>query len=183
MLFFFFSLAQRLPGQQPLLLPNKVVLWHDSLMGNTSIYPLCFVLRDAQKLFFSLIEHLNLRCKTKQICKKEGFQLRVWSDTKHISFPSNPVHLHLELKLKGAPFLRDPLEIFFGFSWSALSRLNIVSWSLSNSDSETIRLELCSVLLCFMPYLGLSAILSWSSKLSKIVYFVFFLILVLFRLL
>lgn len=33
-----------------------------------------------------------------------------------------------------------------------------------------------------LPYLGLSSILSWSSMLSRIVYFVFFLILVLFRL-
>lgn len=84
------------------------------------------------------------------------------------------------------------------------SRLKMVSWSLSSSDSDIMRLELCSVLLCLMSemgtdrvdhgrvtkhrkclkcvewkirhllYLGLSSIFSCSSMLSSIVYLVFF---------
>ena len=51
-------------------------------------------------------------------------------------------------KLNASPFLAEPLDRFLGRS--DLSWLKMVSCSLSNSDSDIIRLELCSVLLCLM---------------------------------
>ena len=64
-------------------------------------------------------------------------------------------------------------------------KLRHLSAASSRDDSQMLRLNTGKALgncLRGLPYLGLSSILSWSSMLSRMVYLVFFLILVLFRL-
>lgn len=73
------------------------------------------------------------------------FVRKLWVKEEHLALPTQP---STGRKLNASPFLAAPLERFLGRS--DLSWLKIVSCSLSNSDSDIIRLELCSVLLCLM---------------------------------